>query len=328
MCQGFALYALNAFLLLGDFARHPAKTHLHQCAAVVQLTLLGTGIIVGVLHATGSRRVNVILFYPLCACVGAIVMAFPVAPPHGTSAIVVLVEFCFANRERVLAIAAAVLLLAVTGFGVNRFVAAGAASSTRTRKYFHALIVAVFVPGLLTQCTLLLLFSGMLLAAFVLLEAARLVRIWPVHAVLQRAVATFLDAQDASGLVALTPIYLLVGCAMPLWLHPCGCDLTDWANPRALMPLSAGVLSVGVGDAAASVVGSLVGRHKWSGEWKRTGEDGDGKAQQHSQSNPISFVFQRAARSPWRARLAASWHRRCSCRCTSIWASIGPRRGN
>lgn len=154
-------------------------------------------------------------------------------------------------------------LIGMTGSAVGWFVAARGASSTRIRKYFHLLICVVFVPGLIYQCTLLTVAAGMMLAAFVLLETARLIRLWPLHAALQTAVGTFVDRQDC-GRVALTPIYLLCGCALPLWLHPCPCDLTDSAAME-LLPLLAGVLSVGVGDAAASVGGSLWGRHKWSG---------------------------------------------------------------
>lgn len=155
----------------------------------------------------------------------------------------------------------AVGLLGATSSGIALFVIRGQSSSTRIRKYFHVLIVLVFVPGLIYQCTLLFAAAGMMLAVFVLLETARLIRLWPVSEVLDRAVGTFLDAQD-SGLVALTPIYLLCGCALPLWLHPCPCDLTDSAGFELVL-LLAGVLSVGIGDAAASVFGSMFGRHKW-----------------------------------------------------------------
>lgn len=155
----------------------------------------------------------------------------------------------------------AIGLLGVTSSGVAWFVMQSRSSSTRIRKFFHVLIVLVFVPGLIYQCSLLFAAAGMMLAAFVLLETARLIKLWPVSGMLDRAVGTFLDAQD-SGLVALTPIYLLAGCAMPLWLHPCPCDLTDSAGFE-LMPLLAGVLSVGIGDAAASVFGSMFGQHKW-----------------------------------------------------------------
>lgn len=160
----------------------------------------------------------------------------------------------------------ALILLGLTATGVAWFVTRRGSSSTRTRKNFHLLIVLVFVPGLVYQCSLLLVASGMILAVFVLLEAVRLIRLVPFYDVLQQAVLTFVDDKD-SGLVALTPIYLLCGCSLPLWLHPCPCDKTTDSAGAELMPLMAGVLSVGIGDAAASVFGSLFGRHKWTSKF-------------------------------------------------------------
>lgn len=134
-------------------------------------------------------------------------------------------------------------------------------SNTRTRKIFHILIVLVFLPGLIYQCAFLFVASGIALALLIVLETMRNIRLPPLHGILEHSVKCFIDEKDA-GAVALTPIYLLVGCSMPLWLHPCPCDLTDSAGFE-LLPLMSGVISVGIGDTAASIVGSKFGRIKW-----------------------------------------------------------------
>lgn len=107
--------------------------------------------------------------------------------------------------------------------------------------------------------------TALLLALFVVLETARTIELTGISGALDQAVELFIDEKDA-GVVALTPIYLLVGCSIPLWLHPCpwcviggnGCDV---------LPLLGGVLSVGVGDTVASVIGSKYGRNMWMSEF-------------------------------------------------------------
>lgn len=154
-------------------------------------------------------------------------------------------------------------LLGATGAGVAWYVSQRHASTTRTRKLFHILIVVVFVPGLLYQCTFLFIAAGLLFAVFLMLETVRLIQLPPFYPALDRAISTFVDEKDA-GALALTPIYLLAGCCIPMWLHPCPCDLTDSVG-FSLLPLMSGILSVGIGDTVASVVGSKFGNHKWAG---------------------------------------------------------------
>lgn len=153
-------------------------------------------------------------------------------------------------------------LLGITMAAVSWHLSRNRTSNTRIRKIFHILIVLVFVPGLIYQCTFLFVASGVALALLILLELVRIMKLEPFADVLQRAVKSFVDEKDA-GVVAMTPIYLLVGCSFPIWLHPCPCDLTDAAGFE-LVPLMAGVISVGLGDTAASVIGSKFGRIHWS----------------------------------------------------------------
>lgn len=62
-----------------------------------------------------------------------------------------------------------------------------------------------------------------------------------------------LFADEKDEFISLTPLYLLCGLSYPLWMP---------ANDTALLPLLSGVLTVGIGDAAASFVGSNWGKHK------------------------------------------------------------------
>lgn len=154
-------------------------------------------------------------------------------------------------------------LLGLTVAATIWHVSGNRTSNTRVRKIFHILIVLAFIPGLLYQCTFLFVASGISLALLIVLEVARVIKLSPANEILDEAVKAFIDEKDA-GLVALTPIYLLVGCSLPLWIHPCPCDLTDGASFE-LLPLLSGLLSVGIGDTAASVIGSKFGRIKYPG---------------------------------------------------------------
>ena len=61
------------------------------------------------------------------------------------------------------------LLVITTSFVIYR-VNRKQQTNTGTRKVFHLLIVLVYVPGLLYQCTFLYLASGIMLAVFIVLE--------------------------------------------------------------------------------------------------------------------------------------------------------------
>ncbi|XP_073989206.1 dolichol kinase [Rhodnius prolixus] len=135
-------------------------------------------------------------------------------------------------------------------------------ATTAVRKIFHLLALLVFVPGIICKPCLLYVASGFAFALFIFLDTLRILEIPPISTFLQNGFMKFADEKD-EGPVALTPVYLLVGCALPLWLYP----VTN-ISESDILPLISGLLTVGVGDSAASICGSLVGKNKWPGSKK------------------------------------------------------------
>jgi len=127
-------------------------------------------------------------------------------------------------------------------------------SNTVVRKYFHVVSLLLFIPGVIYSPTLLSLSFGCALAILVMLETIRYGNIKPLDTRINQYMRSFIDDKDEGPLI-LTHIYLLIGCASPLWLYA-GSTLTSIAP-------YAGLIIVGVGDALASVVGKSVGRTKW-----------------------------------------------------------------
>lgn len=139
-------------------------------------------------------------------------------------------------------------------------------ATTISRKIFHVLAVVVYIPGLLFECTILYLASGVVFGVLIFVELLRILNIPPFGNTLQSIFVVYSDDKD-EGVFALTQLYLLVGCSLPLWIHPALCDVTDSAGVY-LVPLMAGLLSTGMGDTCASVVGVTWGRRTWQGTRK------------------------------------------------------------
>lgn len=71
----------------------------------------------------------------------------------------------------------------------------------------------------------------------------------------------FRDHQD-EGRLLMTPIYLLAGCSLPIWLTGLPEQQSD-LQPIQFAASLAGVLSIGIGDTFASIGGSYYGRTNW-----------------------------------------------------------------
>lgn len=90
-----------------------------------------------------------------------------------------------------------------------------------------------------------------------MLQILRILNIPPLGQLLQDGFNNFADEKDS--LVSLTPLYLLCGLSATLWLP---------TESMCILPLMSGVLTIGVGDTFASVVGSKWGKRQWLGSEK------------------------------------------------------------
>lgn len=142
------------------------------------------------------------------------------------------------------------------------------------RKFFHLMVLFMFIPGTVLRPYFMALSYVAALLVFVAVEMVRLVLL---HAItdtssssasaavhlfgkhLDATLRKFTDERDGGPLI-LTHIYLLVGCALPLWIDLAFVKLSH-AHPDPLFGLM-GVLVLGVGDTMASVTGIRMGRHR------------------------------------------------------------------
>lgn len=118
------------------------------------------------------------------------------------------------------------------------------------RKFFHALAVVMFVPGIAidvssrihlgvsadVQPAFTHLAFSVAFAAFNFAEYIRYFALWPFGVSVHLFLNEFLDAKD-SGTAILSHFYLLTGCASPLWLE--GSEVLTFF----------GVFVLGIGDA-------------------------------------------------------------------------------
>ncbi|WFC98574.1 dolichol kinase [Malassezia yamatoensis] len=127
------------------------------------------------------------------------------------------------------------------------------------RKFFHMLAVLLFIPGIawdvrtfsLTQPAFMHVAFSAAFALFIFGEYLRYCAVYPVGAKLHFFLSQFLDSKD-SGLVILSHLYLLSGCAAGVWIES-----------RSAVLQQLGLLVLGIGDSCASLVGWRYGRFHW-----------------------------------------------------------------
>jgi dolichol kinase len=118
----------------------------------------------------------------------------------------------------------------------------------------------MLLPGVYFSPKFQSLAYGVAIAALLLLEWIKLGDVPPLSAFVTSRMAHFTDKRDV-GLATVTHIYLLAGCAIPLWLSL----NTHTRDVHHVLTGYAGLLILGVGDTVAAAVGSAIGKRRWPG---------------------------------------------------------------
>lgn len=165
------------------------------------------------------------------------------------------------------------------------------------RKVFHFMMVGMFLPALYVDPTYASLALSLILAAFLILDLLRASQLPPLSKPIASFLAPYVDGRDFRGPVVISHIFLLIGCAIPLWLSLAslsrtgtGC-LSGWEVPTRDVSMVSGVICVGLGDAAASLIGRRYGRRKWL--W------GGGKSLEGSLAFAVAVFIGLAAAATW-----------------------------
>lgn len=137
------------------------------------------------------------------------------------------------------------------------------------RKVFHGMMVAMLLPTIYVDPAFVALALVLVLSIFLLLDLLRASQLPPLSKPLAYFLTPYIDGRDLKGPVVISHIFLLIGCATPLWLTLAGIERIGarpwegWEVASRDVSMVTGVVCVGMGDAAASLIGRRYGRRKW-----------------------------------------------------------------
>ncbi|KAL2207666.1 hypothetical protein CC79DRAFT_1333473 [Sarocladium strictum] len=165
------------------------------------------------------------------------------------------------------------------------------------RKVFHFMMVGMLLPATFVDPTYCALVLFLVLAVFLMLDLLRASQLPPLSKPIATFLAPYVDGRDFRGPVVISHIFLLIGCAIPLWLSLAALPrtgtgyLAGWEVPTRDVSMVAGVVCVGLGDAAASLIGRRWGHRKWL--W------GGGKSIEGSVAFAVAVFIGLAAAGAW-----------------------------
>jgi dolichol kinase len=135
------------------------------------------------------------------------------------------------------------------------------------RKVFHGMVIPMFlIPGLFDPPFAHLSLS-LAVAIFLLCDLIRAGQLPPASQYIARFLQPYVDGRDLKGPMVVSHVFLLMGTGIGWWLTLARRQQDDWDwDGHQELAFSSGVACVGLGDAAASLIGRRFGKHKWG--WK------------------------------------------------------------
>jgi dolichol kinase len=128
-----------------------------------------------------------------------------------------------------------------------------------TRKWFHLIAVILFGPVTWQFPQLMSLSYAIAFCVLVVLETLR-----GDTPLLQSFYTAFIDDRKDDGeQIIVSHIFLIIGCAAPLWVSEVLSNRISSPSSSSLLVAEFGVLCIGVGDAMGAVIGKSMGKHKW-----------------------------------------------------------------
>ena len=253
--QATTLFVVHTLTKLMNHVYHPMYTN-ESFVLIAQIILLSEGLLFVSPSIPGLSWTKCPTFFYAASIVLGGSLTFPMLTRIlRMDPISFVVSYIISSKSVVKLVLLWLLLVIFALDIVRKKLDASSKATTSERKLFHALVVIVMVSGLHMDPEFTNFASLVVLAAFIYVEYIRSYDIRPISKLINGAFAKFTDEKDQGSLV-LTNIYLLIGTFLPLWITP------EAKSVNKLILLS-GVLSIGIGDSAASIVGSRMGHLKW-----------------------------------------------------------------
>ena len=127
------------------------------------------------------------------------------------------------------------------------------------RKIWHFILFGMMLKPMMIEPQLASVALFGILGLLVAVEMIRANELPPFGSSLKKLFAAFEDRKDTDGMFTLSYIYLMIGVSLPFWINN-----VNGSKESSYI----GLITLGLGDSIASLVGSKFGKTKWPGSNK------------------------------------------------------------